>query len=262
MATRDEDFVRQVFVCDTLTPVLFFSSRGMAYKLKVYRCLRARPRRAARPWSTCSRCRKARPSPRCCRCPRTRRPGATMDVMFATSTGTVRRNRLSDFVRVQANGKIAMKLEDEGSWLVGVKDLRRERRRLAGDGRRQGIRFPVIRHPRLRRAQLGRRARHQADPGRRGHLHVDPAPRQCDAPTSGKPTCAMPTPGAVPRTAENGEDGRGGVRVRGTDRAARSDAPRGIGERPSSSSFRLPTTAWASAPRPTSTGCPAAAGRG
>ena len=37
MATREEDFVSRVFVCNTHTPVIFFSSRGMAYKLKVYR---------------------------------------------------------------------------------------------------------------------------------------------------------------------------------------------------------------------------------
>jgi DNA gyrase subunit A len=68
---------------------------------------------------------------------------AEMDVMFATSRGTVRRNRLSDFIRVQANGKIAMKLEDESSWLVGVRTCSEGDDVLLATAKGKCIRFPV-----------------------------------------------------------------------------------------------------------------------
>ena len=63
---------------------------------------------------------RANASPRSCRCRRTRRSWGELDVMFATTRGTVRRNKLSDFVQVNRNGKIAMKLEEEGDEILGV----------------------------------------------------------------------------------------------------------------------------------------------
>ena len=75
MATREEDFVTRLFVANTHTPVLFFSSRGQAYKEKVWRLPLAAPNARARRWSTCCRSRRASASPPSCRCRRTRRPG-------------------------------------------------------------------------------------------------------------------------------------------------------------------------------------------
>ena len=78
MATHEDDFLAQLFVANTHTPVLFFSSEGKVYKLKVYRLPLKRRRRAARRWSTCSAIwRLASRSPRCCRCPKTRTPMRT-----------------------------------------------------------------------------------------------------------------------------------------------------------------------------------------
>lgn len=55
MSMRDEDFVTTIFVVNTHAPLLFFSSDGMVYKMKVYRLPLGTPRRAARPWSTSCR---------------------------------------------------------------------------------------------------------------------------------------------------------------------------------------------------------------
>ena len=114
MATRDEDFVTRLFVANTHTPVLFFSSRGKVYKHEGL-APAARQRRSARQGARQPAAARAGrdASPRSCRCRRTRRPGTELDVMFATRSGDVRRNKLSDFVQVNRNGKIAMKL-DEG----------------------------------------------------------------------------------------------------------------------------------------------------
>ncbi len=143
MATRDEDFVRQVFVCDTHTPVLFFSSRGMAYKLKVYRLPKGTPQARGKALVNLLPLQDGETITAVLSLPEDEKTWGEMDVMFATSTGTVRRNRLSDFIRVQANGKIAMKLEGEGSWLVGVRTCDQDDDVLLATAKGKTIRFPV-----------------------------------------------------------------------------------------------------------------------
>ncbi|HUI17636.1 MAG TPA: DNA gyrase C-terminal beta-propeller domain-containing protein, partial [Alphaproteobacteria bacterium] len=119
MATREEDFVSRLFVADTHTPVLFFSSRGMVYKMKVYRLPAGTPQARGKalvnllPLSAGETITALMPLPE------DEASWAELDVMFATASGDVRRNKLSDFVDVKANGKIAMKLE-EGDRLIDV----------------------------------------------------------------------------------------------------------------------------------------------
>ncbi len=121
MSTKDEDFVTRLFVANTHTPVLFFSSRGIVYKEKVWRL----------PIGNAAVARQGADQHAAARTGRTHhhhhavargrgRAGAKLDVMFATTRGTVRRNKLSDFVQVNRNGKIAMKLEEEGDEILGV----------------------------------------------------------------------------------------------------------------------------------------------
>jgi DNA gyrase subunit A len=143
MSTREEDFVRQVFVRDTHTPVLFFSSRGMAYKLKVYTLPKGTPQARGKALVNLLPLQEGETITAVMPMPEDEDTWAEMDVMFATSRGTVRRNRLSDFIRVQANGKIAMKLEDEGSWLVGVRTCSETDNVLLATARGKCIRFPV-----------------------------------------------------------------------------------------------------------------------
>ena len=86
-------------------------------------CRRPGRRRRAARWSTCCRNWARTRSPPCCRCRRMRRLWESLHLVFATASGNVRRNRLSDFRNVRASGLIAMKL-DEGDHLIGVATCR------------------------------------------------------------------------------------------------------------------------------------------
>ena len=143
MAVRDEDFMCKVFVCSTHTPVLFFSSRGMAYKMKVYRLPQGTPQSRGKALVNLLPLKEGESITAVLPLPEDETTWGEMDIMFATSAGTVRRNRLSDFTRVMANGKIAMKLEDEGSWLVGVETCDAEHDVLLATAGGKCIRFPV-----------------------------------------------------------------------------------------------------------------------
>jgi DNA gyrase subunit A len=119
MATREEDFVTHIFVANTHAPLLFFSSTGMVYRLKVWRLPEARREGRGKamvnllPLQEGERIATVLPLPE---------DEATWDrfqVLFATRSGDVRRNELSDFANIQKTGKIAMKLDpDDG--IVGV----------------------------------------------------------------------------------------------------------------------------------------------
>ena len=119
MATREEDFVTHIFVANTHAPLLFFSSIGMVYRLKVWRLPEARLQGRGKamvnllPLSAGERITTVLPLPE---------DESTWDrlqVLFATESGDVRRNELSDFANIHKTGKIAMKLEP-GDGIVGV----------------------------------------------------------------------------------------------------------------------------------------------
>jgi DNA gyrase subunit A len=151
MATRDEDFVSRLFVVNTHTPVLFFSSRGIVYKEKVYRLPIGTPQSRGKalinmlPLEAGERITTIMPLPE------DETTWENLDVMFATTRGTVRRNKLSDFVQVNRNGKIAMKLEEEGDEILSVETCTAPNQDLAIPGDDvllttalgQAIRFPV-----------------------------------------------------------------------------------------------------------------------
>ena len=145
MATRDEDFVQRVFVCNTHTPVLFFSSRGMVYKLKVYKLPQGTPQSRGKALVNLLPLRDGETITATMPLPEDEESWGEMSVMFATSSGTVRRNRLSDFTRVMANGKIAMKLEEdgEGAQLVSVLTCDEDDDVLLATARGKCIRFSV-----------------------------------------------------------------------------------------------------------------------
>jgi len=119
MATREEDFVSQVFVADTHTPMLFFSTRGMVYKSKVYRLPLGNPQARGKALVNLLPLEEGETISTVMPLPEDETSWAQSQIVFATSSGYVRRNELSDFVDVKANGKIAMKLED-GDRLIGV----------------------------------------------------------------------------------------------------------------------------------------------
>src|SRR5882724_5149245 len=119
MATREEDFVHQLFVADTHRPLLFFSTRGMVYKIKVYRLPLGTPQARGKALVNLLPLQEGETISTVMPLPADEASWAATDLMFATSSGYVRRNKLSDFVDVKVNGKIAMKLE-EGDRLIGV----------------------------------------------------------------------------------------------------------------------------------------------
>ena len=119
MRVRDEDFVNRVFVLNTHTPVLFFSSAGKVYKLKVYRLPLAEPQARGKALINLLPLAEGETISTLLPMPEDEESWADSQLMFATVSGTVRRNSAADFRSVMANGKIAMKL-DEGDRIVGV----------------------------------------------------------------------------------------------------------------------------------------------
>jgi len=119
MSTRDEDFVVKLFVANTHTPVLFFSSRGMVYKMKVWRLPVGTPQARGKALVNMLPLQEGERITTIMPLPEDEESWSELNVMFATTSGRVRRNQLSDFVQINRNGKIAMKL-DEGDQIVGV----------------------------------------------------------------------------------------------------------------------------------------------
>ena len=119
MQTRDEDFVTRLFVANTHTPVLFFSSHGRVYKEKVWRLPQAAPQSRGKALINILPLEQGELITTIMPLPEDEKTWGELDVMFASTRGTVRRNKLSDFVDVRRSGIIAMKL-DEGEGIVDV----------------------------------------------------------------------------------------------------------------------------------------------
>ncbi|WP_193178179.1 DNA gyrase subunit A [Oricola nitratireducens] len=143
MATKEEDFVTRLFVANTHTPILFFSSRGIVYKEKVWRLPIGTPQSRGKflrnmlPLQEDERITTIMPLPE------DEDSWGELDVIFATTNGTVRRNKLSDFVQVNRNGKIAMKLEEDGAEILNVATCSENDDVLLTTSLGQCIRFPV-----------------------------------------------------------------------------------------------------------------------
>jgi len=142
MQTREEDFVARLFVATTHQPVLYFSSMGQVYKEKVWRLPLTAPQSRGKalvnmlPLENGERITTIMPLPE------DEASWENLDVMFATTRGTVRRNKLSDFAQVNRAGKIAMRL-DEGESIVDVQICSERDDVLLTTMLGQCIRFPV-----------------------------------------------------------------------------------------------------------------------
>lgn len=119
MKMKDDDFITRLYSANTHTEMLFFSSNGMVYKEKVWRLPVGSPQSRGKalvnmfPLDKDERITSVMPLPD------SEEERNDMDIVFATRRGGIRRNKLSDFVRVNRNGKIAMK-PDEGDGIVAV----------------------------------------------------------------------------------------------------------------------------------------------
>ncbi|AQT45091.1 DNA gyrase subunit A [Bartonella apihabitans] len=120
MTTKDEDFVTRLFVANTHAPVLFFSSRGIVYKEKVWRLPVGTPQSRGKALINLLPLQQGERITTIMPLPEDEESWSELDVMFATTRGTVRRNKLSDFVQVNRNGKIAMKFDDDEDEILSV----------------------------------------------------------------------------------------------------------------------------------------------
>jgi DNA gyrase subunit A len=142
MATREEDFVARLFVASTHQPVLFFSSAGQVYKEKVWRLPLAAPQARGKALVNLLPLEQDERITTIMALPEDEETWEALDVMFATTRGTVRRNKLSDFAQVNRAGKIAMRL-DEGERIVDVQICSDKDDVLLTTARGQCIRFSV-----------------------------------------------------------------------------------------------------------------------
>ena len=142
MQTREEDFVTRLFVASTHTPVLFFSSRGQVYKEKVWRLPLAAPQARGKALINILPLEQGENITTIMPLPEDESTWDKLDVMFATTRGTVRRNKLSDFADVRRSGIIAMKLDD-GDAIVDVQICTENDDVLLTSAAGQCIRFAV-----------------------------------------------------------------------------------------------------------------------
>lgn len=119
MTTKEEDFVTRLFVASTHTPVLFFSNKGIVYKMKVYKLPLGSPTSKGKPFINLLPLVQGETITAIMKLPENEADCENLSIAFATAKGNIRRNSLMDFVNVQSNGKIAMKL-DEGDKLINV----------------------------------------------------------------------------------------------------------------------------------------------
>ncbi|MBK3798275.1 DNA gyrase subunit A [Azospirillum brasilense] len=143
MSMKAEDAVSDLFVANTHTPLLLFSSRGMVYKLKVYRLPLGNPQARGKAFVNLLPLIDGETITTVLPLPEDEAVWADLHVVFATSKGNVRRNRLSDFANIRSNGLIAMKLEEEGERLIAVRTCSEADDVLLATGGGKCIRFEV-----------------------------------------------------------------------------------------------------------------------
>ena len=143
MQTRDEDFVTTVFVATTHTPVILFSNTGMAYSLKVWKLPQGGAATRGRSFNQLiPSLDKDEKITSIMALPEDEAQWGELEIMFATKSGSVRRNSLSDFTRINRNGKIAMK-PDEGDGIIDVRFCSVDDDIVLTTALGRAIRFPV-----------------------------------------------------------------------------------------------------------------------
>ena len=145
MATKDEDAIIKLFVTSTHTPVLFFSTLGKVYRLKVWRLPEGAPQARGRPMVNLLPLAEGETISTVLPLPEDENEWGDLHVMFATCRGSVRRNAMSAFTNVPSNGKIAMKFEgdDADDRLIGVALLDQDDDVLLATRQGKAIRFPA-----------------------------------------------------------------------------------------------------------------------
>ncbi len=143
MSTKEEDVVTELFVTSTHTPVLFFSTLGKVYRMKVWRLPEGGPNTRGRPMINLLPLAKDETISTVLPLPEDEAEWGKLHVMFATAKGSVRRNSMDAFTNIPSNGKIAMKFEgdDADDRLIGVALLTEEDDVLLASRSGKAIRF-------------------------------------------------------------------------------------------------------------------------
>ncbi|MFM9852494.1 MAG: DNA gyrase subunit A [Sphingomonadaceae bacterium] len=142
MSTKDEDVVTEMFVTSTHTPVLFFSTAGKVYRMKVWRLPEGGPNTRGRPMINLLPLATGETISTVLPLPENEEEWAKLHVMFATAKGTVRRNSMDAFTNIPTAGKIAMRFEDDSEdRLIGVALLTEEDDVLLATRQGKAIRF-------------------------------------------------------------------------------------------------------------------------
>ncbi|MBU6475083.1 MAG: DNA gyrase subunit A [Alphaproteobacteria bacterium] len=142
MQTKEEDFVTDLFVANTHTPILFFTTKGICHKLKVYKLPLGTPQARGKAFINLLPLEQGETISVVMPLPEDESMWDKLDVIFATSHGTVRRNSLDDFKNVRANGLIAMKLEGDEK-LIDVRTCTDTDDIVLSSRKGKAIRFPV-----------------------------------------------------------------------------------------------------------------------
>ena len=140
MTTRDEDFVVQIFTANTHTPVLFFSTQGLVYKIKAYKIPEGSASSKGKSIFNILPLKSHHSISSIMPLPEDENEWKKLMVIFVTSKGNVRKNSLEDFININVSGKIAMKLE-ENDKIVGVKICKDDQDILLGTKFGKCIRF-------------------------------------------------------------------------------------------------------------------------
>lgn len=142
LSMRDEDITTKLFVGNTHTPLLFFSNKGQVYSLKLYKLPLGNPQSKGRPIINILPLEKGENITNVMPMPESQDEWDNMHIMFATAKGNIRRNDLSDFKKIQSNGKIAIRMDDDDS-LVNVMACNEDDNVLLASRMGKAIRFPV-----------------------------------------------------------------------------------------------------------------------
>ncbi len=142
MKTRDEDFVTNLFVANTHTPILFFTSKGMVYQLKCYRLPLGSPQSIGKAMVNLLPIEAEEHIQAVMPMPNDKESWDKLNILFATSSGSIRRNKLNDFVNIKRNGKIAIKLS-ENDKLIGVTTCDDDAQVLLASNNGKAIRFSI-----------------------------------------------------------------------------------------------------------------------
>ena len=142
MQTKDDDFVRHIFISNTHQPILFFSSKGMVYRLKTWKLPLSSPQAKGKAMVNLLPLDEDERITTVMSLPENQDEWENLYVIFATSSGGIRRNSLADFWRINKNGKIAMKL-DSKERIISVQTCTEDNDILLASKKGQSIRFNV-----------------------------------------------------------------------------------------------------------------------